>query len=66
MRVVDNYDFFEMHERERQKALERLPVCSECGEPITDEYCYKIGGKLICESCLDEYRVDVESEIRYE
>lgn len=66
MSVIDNLDLFEMHERERQRALKRLPVCSECGEPITDEFCYKINGNLICEACIDECRVEVEQEIQYE
>lgn len=66
MRVIDNYDLFEMYEQERWRVLKRLPVCSMCDEPITDEYCYKLDGDLICEACLDECRVEVEQEIRYE
>ena len=40
-------------ECERRRAL--LPVCSECGEPVTSEFYYLFdGGLLICEDCLNE------------
>jgi formylmethanofuran dehydrogenase subunit E len=56
-RDVDNYD------RAQAKALEALPRCSECDEPIQDEYCYQINGELICEECLKEYRRSTEDFI---
>lgn len=34
------------------KMLERLPLCSECENPIQDEHCYEFNGELICEDCL--------------
>lgn len=43
---------FLSHDREQARELERLPVCSECGERIQDEFCYEINDELICESCL--------------
>ena len=43
-----------------EKALARLPRCSECDNPIQEEYCYEINGELICEECLKEYRVRTE------
>lgn len=64
--MIDNLGLFEMHEREQQRALKRLPVCESCGEPITYEFCYKINGELICEACINECRVDVERLIEYE
>ena len=40
--------------------LERLPVCSECGYRIQDEYAYYMNGEWICECCMDEnYRREV-------
>lgn len=44
---------FMMHDAKQTRRLEKLPVCSECGEPIQDEHCYEINGELICEDCLN-------------
>lgn len=43
-----------------ERALERLPRCSECDEPIQDDFCYEINGELICEDCLKGYRRSTE------
>ena len=43
---IDNYL------RDQDNALKGLPRCSECGEPIQDDYLYMIGDDFICESCL--------------
>ena len=49
---------------EQEAQLERLPVCSECGEYIQGEYCYEIDGEYICEECLESnHRKTVESII---
>lgn len=45
---------FEERERRRQRWLDSLPVCSECGYPIQDEECFEINGELICPSCMEE------------
>lgn len=49
-RDIDNY------ERAQAQALAKLPRCSECDEPIQDDFCYEINGEIICEECLKEYR----------
>lgn len=60
--IPDNYDLWVAHDREQYEALEKLPKCANCGEPIQDEYLYKISGDLICESCLKEcFRESVEN-----
>lgn len=53
--LLDNYDLWERNEREREEALEKLPKCDLCEEPITDEYFYNLDGTFICEQCMDEY-----------
>ena len=53
MYIPDNYDLFKRHDAEQQSQLDKLPVCSECGEPIQDDFCFEINGELICESCLE-------------
>lgn len=45
---------FRRHNAEQQKMLDRLPRCSECDEPIQDEFCYEINGELICDKCMYE------------
>lgn len=45
------------HEYRASRRLSRRPVCVLCGEPIQDDYCYVIGGDILCEDCLaDEHR----------
>lgn len=43
------------YDADQQDALEKLPVCDICEEPIQDEYCYEIHGEYICEHCMAEY-----------
>ena len=48
---------FDRWDAEQQRALEKLPECCECGEPIQDDFCYEINDMIICEECLnDNYR----------
>ena len=54
MYVQDNYDRFVRHDTEQESALEKLPVCSECGEHIQDEHCFEINDEYICERCMNE------------
>jgi formylmethanofuran dehydrogenase subunit E len=55
---------FNRYEAEQARMLERLPKCSECGEPIQDEDCYEFNDELICEECLkDNHRKQVEDLI---
>lgn len=37
----------------QEEALEKLPKCSCCNNPIQDDYCYEINDELICQECLD-------------
>lgn len=46
---------FDRYEARRQRALDRLPRCYECGEAIqTDEFYEVDEGKYICPHCLEE------------
>lgn len=54
----DPYDEFLNHEAQAEEWLNRLPVCDYCGEPIQDDYYYRIGDECICEHCMEsEFRV---------
>ena len=61
--IPDYNDFCDMHEREQDRKIKRLPVCNKCGEPITSEYAYDLDG-LWCEDCYEEFtkaiRVDMD------
>ncbi len=57
-RDIDSY------ERAQAQALAKLPRCSECDEPIQDDFCYEINGEIICEECLKEYRKRTEDVMR--
>ena len=46
---------FEMHEAYQEEQLKKRPVCEHCGEPITDDYYYKIDDCRVCSDCLKDY-----------
>jgi len=54
MYIPDNYDRWAEHDAERQRELDRLPECCECGNPIQDEHCYEINDELICPDCMEQ------------
>lgn len=47
---------FEAWDEQREKRLERLPVCVDCDNHIQDETAYYINGEWICEDCMDAYK----------
>lgn len=53
-------DFY-AYDAHQTKQLEQLPACADCGEHIQTEEAYYIDGVLICEDCIDSYRVKVEA-----
>lgn len=62
--LPDNYDLWEHHDAEQQRRLEKLPVCSDCGEPIQDEHYFLINDEPICEDCLyNNYRKAIEDYV---
>ena len=54
---------FHRYDSERERALQKLPKCSECGEPIQDEECFVYDGRYICESCMEGFKKYVEDLI---
>lgn len=43
---------FDRHDEECEKALQKLPVCDECGEPINEDEYYDVYGEILCWTCL--------------
>lgn len=54
MPFPDNYSLWAQHDAEMEAELEKLPVCSECGEHIQTDELYEINDELICPKCLKE------------
>lgn len=55
---------YDRYDAQRQRELDRLPKCSECGNPIQEEECWEFNNKLICEECLtDNHRKWVEDYV---
>ena len=52
--MMDDYSF-NWWEREKEKELERRPVCEWCGQPIQDEYMYQIDNEDVCQACVDDW-----------
>ena len=62
--VPDNYDMFERHDRQMEDRLDRCPKCALCGEPIQDEYGYRVedDNDLFCWDCALQWLHDVAAE----
>ena len=55
---------FKRHDAERQKELDKLPVCCKCDEPIQDDHLFAIYGDLYCEECMEEiFKQPIENYI---
>lgn len=54
MPVPDYNDLYRAYEREQEKALERLPKCAYCKQPIQDDYLFDVDGVLYHEECAND------------
>ena len=52
MNIPDNYELWEAHDREQEKALSDSIHCEYCGKPIQEDFFFEINGDVMCESCL--------------
>lgn len=60
--MMDAYDLWRQHDDAMEAELEKLPVCSHCGEPIQDDYYFEIDGEIYCEEHMVElFRKDTDS-----
>ena len=61
MYCPDNYDQFLAHEARKEKLLELLPQCEECGTTIQDDFYYEINDTIKCERCMiRDHRKNIE------
>lgn len=54
MSIPDNYDLWEDHQTQQDRAEAALPTCYECGNKIYEEFCYEFEGEPICDECMSE------------
>ncbi len=62
-RTDDPIRDFERYDREQTERIKKLPRCSECDNPIQDEYGYYINDEWICPECIEQYRKPIEEDI---
>lgn len=59
--IPDALDHFARHDAEQEAALEKYPVCCECGQHITDEKLAHINDECMHLKCFKkEYVKDTE------
>ena len=55
MPVPDNYDIWEAHDTQQQRAIENLPVCAYCEQPIQQDDAVQIDWYWYCDNCLENF-----------
>lgn len=54
---------YESYTAQQERELGKIPKCSECGNHIQDEMAYLINDELICERCMNGFKVHVDDYI---
>ena len=54
------YQYYQQAERKHARYESERPCCAYCGEPILDDYAYRIDGDLVCKECLEDLKEYVE------
>lgn len=57
--MIDNFDLYDIHERDQVKWEKVLPLCDCCHQPMTEWYRIhmRLTDLLVCEDCIthEEY-----------
>ena len=53
---------FERYDAQKQEELDELPVCSCCGEPITQDVAIYYNDQWICRDCESDFWQDIRSD----
>lgn len=65
VRTDDPLADFSRHDAEQQRALDRLPKCCHCKEPIQDEHCCELDGEIFhCECFVERHTKLTENYCR--
>lgn len=55
---------YDRYDAEQARDMCKLPVCSDCGEPVQDDHYYLINDEVICPDCMEAgYRREIEDYI---
>ena len=52
--VADAERYYTDQERKQEEWESKLPLCSECGKPIDEEFCWEIDGEIYHCDCADK------------
>ena len=55
-RTDDPISDFNRHQEDMDRQLEERPRCSQCDEPIQEDFCFEINGEAICIGCMENFR----------
>ena len=51
---------FDTWDAENAKWLAERPTCAWCGEPITDDTAYNLGGgEIVCRTCMKDCEISI-------
>lgn len=53
---------FLSYDARQEKRIRNLPVCSECGNIIQQEFAVCIAGDWFCDDCLEGFRKEVPDD----
>lgn len=53
--MIDVYDLWKQHDREKEEALKKLPICECCKDPIQQEKAIYYNDMWCCEYCEEEF-----------
>ena len=63
-RTDDPEKDFDRWDAEQEAALEKLPKCVKCKEPIQDDHYFDVNGELYCEEhMIEKFRKDIEDYV---
>ena len=65
MKIPDNYDLFEAHDREMERRERMLPECECCGCRIHQDDAVRLNGCWYCDDCISGMREEITYEYTY-
>lgn len=60
--MKDNFDFYEQEEKRLAALLMKCPICEWCGEPIQEDYAFRIHGDLVCQHCIEDAKENIDND----
>lgn len=57
---------YERYSAQQERWIQKLPVCGRCNKHIQQEDAVRIDDEYICDSCIDDMRVELSEGEDYE